>query len=76
MKPFVPRNAAWVYGKADGPFHPRGPAGGRCGTRNDGRGIGSLVSACRLTSGRSEAIADPLQRLARIVRASLLHCTN
>ena len=32
-------------------FHPRrGPAGGRCGTRNDGQGIGSLVSACRLGS--------------------------
>jgi hypothetical protein len=29
-------------------FHPRGPAGGRCGTRNDGPGIGSFVSACRL----------------------------
>ena len=29
MQPFVPLKAAWVYGKADGPFHPRGPAGGR-----------------------------------------------
>src|SRR5277367_5153498 len=23
--------------KSGSPFHPRGPAGGRCGTRNDGR---------------------------------------
>jgi hypothetical protein len=36
MKPFVPQKAACVCGKADGSFHPRGPAGGRCGTRNDG----------------------------------------
>jgi hypothetical protein len=32
MKPVRPSQAAWVYGKAEGPFHPGGPAGGRCGT--------------------------------------------
>src|ERR1700752_1384639 len=32
MKPIRPRRAACVYGKAEGPFHPKGPAGGWCGT--------------------------------------------
>jgi hypothetical protein len=32
MKPVRPRKAACVYGKAEGPFHPKGPAGGWCGT--------------------------------------------
>ena len=49
MRPFVPRNAACVYGKADGPFHPGGPAEGRCGTRNDGLEVGALIFGRRLT---------------------------
>src|ERR1700722_1413152 len=32
LKPVRPRRAACVYGKAEGPFHPKGPAGGWCGT--------------------------------------------
>src|ERR1700690_471050 len=29
------RRAACVYGKAEGPFHPKGPAGGWCGTGSE-----------------------------------------
>src|ERR1700683_2191235 len=32
MKPVRPRRAARVYGKAEGTFHPKAPAGGWCGT--------------------------------------------
>src|ERR1700683_3901216 len=32
MKPVRLWKAACVYGKAEGPFHPKGPAGGWCGT--------------------------------------------
>ena len=35
MKLFGPRRAACVYGKAEGPFHPKGPAGGWCGTGSE-----------------------------------------
>ena len=35
VKPVRPRRAACVYGKAEGPFHPKGPAGGWCGTGSE-----------------------------------------
>ena len=35
MKPIRPRRAACVYGKAEDPFHPKGPAGGWCGTGSE-----------------------------------------
>ena len=35
LKPIRPRRAACVYGKAEGPFHPKGPAGGWCGTGSE-----------------------------------------
>jgi hypothetical protein len=35
VKPIRPRRAACVYGKAEGPFHPKGPAGGWCGTGSE-----------------------------------------
>src|SRR6202789_4312319 len=35
MKPIRLRRAACVYGKAEGPFHPKGPAGGWCGTGSE-----------------------------------------
>ena len=35
MKPVRPRRAAWVYGKAEGAFHPKGPAGGWCGAGSE-----------------------------------------
>ena len=39
MKPVRLRKAAWVYGKAEGPFHPKGPAGGWCGMARENYGF-------------------------------------
>src|ERR1700691_5873374 len=35
MKPVRPRRATCVYGKAEGPYHPKGPAGGWRGTGSE-----------------------------------------
>ena len=38
MKPVRLRKAACVYGKVEGPFHPKGPAGSWCGTARENYG--------------------------------------
>src|ERR1700722_2173605 len=49
MQAVRPAKGGLSVWKSGWPVSSKGPAGGRCGTRNDGQGIGSLVSACRLS---------------------------